>query len=53
MCQHYGRTYERTEARNGVTLYLYVCHDCQEGFYSTIAPSKNDRWRDDSDFDWE
>lgn len=53
MCQHTGKTYEYTETKNGMTMHLYVCHDCQESIYSMIPPTKDDRWRDDTNFDWE
>ena len=48
-CDHIGRTYEnQKEERNGTTMYLYVCHDCQTGFFSASTPKPDDYWPDDS-----
>ena len=41
-CLHTSRNFEREEEVNGTVMYLYVCHDCQSGFHSTIAPRRDD-----------
>ena len=55
-CMHIGRTFERDEEVNGVKMYLYVCHDCQTGFHSSLPPRREDYWPDDtydSETEWD
>ena len=41
-CLHNSRNFEREELMNDEVMYLYVCHDCQDGFYSTQPPRRFD-----------
>lgn len=41
-CPHTSRNFEREELVSDEIMYLYVCHDCQSGFYSTQPPRRFD-----------
>ena len=41
-CNHESRTFSHEVETEHGRAYLYVCHNCQTGFYSQIPPRRDD-----------